>query len=75
MMRHHILRLLAAVAVSGLLQIAGVLLPLLRTLLGTEPLSAMELTACGVAATVPGLALQVIQRAAARRGHKDQGKP
>jgi Ca2+-transporting ATPase len=54
--------LLGAVAVSGLLQLAGVLLPPLQTLLGTDPLSAMELTACGVAATAPGLALHLVER-------------
>jgi len=51
--------LLAAVAVSGVLQIAGVLLPPLQTLLGTEPLTATELAACAVVAALPGLALHL----------------
>jgi Ca2+-transporting ATPase len=45
--------LLAAVAVSGALQVAGALLAPLRTLLGTESLTAAELLACAVIATVP----------------------
>jgi Ca2+-transporting ATPase len=61
--------LLAAVAVSGLLQIGGVLLPPLRTLLGTEPLTGVELMACAVVGTVPGLALHVVQRVTGRRDH------
>ena len=52
--------LLAAVAVSGILQVAGVLLPTLRTLLGTEALSMPVLLACAAVAVVPGLALRVV---------------
>ncbi|MBM2616367.1 cation-transporting P-type ATPase [Actinoplanes sp. LDG1-06] len=52
--------LLAAVATSGLLQVAGVLLPPLQTLLGTEPLTGAELAVCAVVATIPGVALRVV---------------
>jgi Ca2+-transporting ATPase len=52
--------LVAAVAVSGLLQVAGVLLPPLRTLLGTEPLSVPVLLACAAVAVIPGLALRLV---------------
>ncbi|WP_240670680.1 cation-translocating P-type ATPase [Actinoplanes solisilvae] len=54
--------LLAAVALSGTLQVAGVLLPPLQTLLGTEPLTLTELLACAFAAMIPGAALRVIRR-------------
>jgi Ca2+-transporting ATPase len=64
--------LLAAVAVSGLLQIAGVLLVPLQTLLGTVPLTVTELAACGVAATVPGLALYLVQRVGRRRDNHEK---
>jgi Ca2+-transporting ATPase len=65
--------LLGAVAVSGVLQIAGVLLAPLQTLLGTESLTAAELAACVLVAALPGLALHLtalIGRAgrSARRG-------
>ncbi|WP_428982928.1 cation-translocating P-type ATPase [Phytohabitans maris] len=53
--RNHALT--AAVALSALLQLAGVLLPQLRDLLGTEYLSAAEIAACAAAATLPGLAV------------------
>jgi Ca2+-transporting ATPase len=49
--------LLAAVALSALLQVAGVLLPPLRDLLGTEPLSIVELLGCTAVAIIPGLLL------------------
>nr|WP_308129420.1 cation-transporting P-type ATPase [Actinoplanes polyasparticus] len=52
----------AAVAVSGLLQVAGVLLPPLRTLLGTETLSVPVLLACAAVAVIPGLALRLVRR-------------
>jgi len=54
--------LLAAVAVSGALQVGGVLLAPLRALLGTESLTLRELLACAVISTVPGLALHLIRR-------------
>jgi P-type Ca2+ transporter type 2C len=54
--------LLAAVAVSGALQVGGVLLAPLRALLGTQPVTVNELLACAVAGTVPGLALHLIRR-------------
>jgi Ca2+-transporting ATPase len=49
--------LLAAVALSGALQVAGVLVPALRELLGTEWLTATELLGCALVATLPSLAL------------------
>jgi len=62
--RNHALA--AAVALSALLQLAGVLLPPLRDLLGTEYLSAAELAACAAVATLPGLAVRLA--ATKRRG-------
>jgi Ca2+-transporting ATPase len=53
--------LLAAVALSAVLQIAGVLLAPLRDLLGTEPLNAVDLVACAAVAVLPGLALRVVR--------------
>jgi Ca2+-transporting ATPase len=53
--------LLAAVALSGVLQIAGVLTEPLRTLLGTEPLTAAELLGCALIAVLPGLALRALR--------------
>ncbi|MEV4642941.1 cation-transporting P-type ATPase [Actinoplanes sp. NPDC049548] len=54
--------LIAAVAVSAVLQVAGVLLPPLQTLLGTEALTVPELLMCTGMATLPGLALRVVHR-------------
>jgi Ca2+-transporting ATPase len=67
----HNWSLLGAVAVSGVLQVAGVLLSPLQTLLGTEPLTAAELAACAAIAALPGLALHLtslIGRRASRPG-------
>ncbi|GID91548.1 cation-translocating P-type ATPase [Amorphoplanes digitatis] len=58
--------LLAAVAISAVLQVAGVLLAPLRALLGTEALTAPELLACAVVAVLPGLALRLVHRRAQR---------
>jgi Ca2+-transporting ATPase len=52
----------AAVAVSAVLQVAGVLLTPLQTLLGTESLTATELLACAAVAAAPGVALRVARR-------------
>jgi Ca2+-transporting ATPase len=54
--------LLAAVAASGVLQVAGVLAGPLRTLLGTSQLTVPELLACAVVAVVPGAALWILRR-------------
>ncbi|MER6593810.1 HAD-IC family P-type ATPase [Micromonospora purpureochromogenes] len=54
--------LLVAVALSALLQIAGVLLPPLRVLLGTDPLTGLDLLACAAVATLPGIALRLLRR-------------
>jgi Ca2+-transporting ATPase len=54
--------LLYAVALSAVLQVAGVLLPPLRALLGTDPLTAAELLACAATATLPALAAGLILR-------------
>jgi Ca2+-transporting ATPase len=51
--------LLVAVALSAVLQVAGVLLEPLRALLGTVALSPAELAACAAAALLPGLALRL----------------
>ena len=55
----------AAVAASAVLQLAGVYLPGLRLLLGTEPLTAGELASCVLAGLVPGLVVAA-QRALIR---------
>src|SRR5690606_34577766 len=57
--------LLAALALSAVLQVAGVLLPPLRGLLGTETLTALDLLGCAAVATLPGLVLGLGR---ARRG-------
>jgi Ca2+-transporting ATPase len=54
--------LLWAVAASGVLQVAGVLVEPLRALLGTAPLSGAELLACAAVAILPGLALRLLRR-------------
>jgi len=54
--------LLGAVAVSAVLQVGGVLLGPLQTLLGTESLTVLELSACAVVAVVPGAALRLSRR-------------
>lgn len=48
-----------AVAVSALLQVAGVLVAPLRDLLGTRPLGAVDLLACAVVSVLPGLVLRL----------------
>jgi Ca2+-transporting ATPase len=58
----------AAVALSAALQLAGVLLPPLRDLLGTVPLTPVELLACAAVAVVPGLALTLGRRLGAAPG-------
>ncbi|MFG1605186.1 cation-translocating P-type ATPase [Actinoplanes sp. NPDC049265] len=58
--------LLVAVGVSGLLQVAGVLVPSLRVLLGTDPLTLAELLACAAVAVLPGLALRVTRSSGLR---------
>jgi P-type Ca2+ transporter type 2C len=60
--RHANPGLLAAVAVSAVLQVAGILVPPLRALLGTEALGPVALIACGAVATLPGLAVQLAGR-------------
>jgi P-type Ca2+ transporter type 2C len=59
--------LLAAVAISAVLQIAGVLVPPLRALLGTDPLGPVTLAACAAVATLPGLAVHLAGRARLRK--------
>jgi P-type Ca2+ transporter type 2C len=54
--------LLLAVALSALLQVAGVLLPPLRELLGTEPLTVVQLAACAAVSVLPGLGLALSRR-------------
>ncbi|WP_309246111.1 HAD-IC family P-type ATPase [Verrucosispora sioxanthis] len=46
----------------SLLQVAGVLLPPLRELLGTEVLGVTELLACAAVSVLPGLALRLTRR-------------
>jgi Ca2+-transporting ATPase len=57
----------AAVAVSAVLQVAGVLIPPLRALLGTQPLGPVALAGCAAAATLPGLAVHLARRARCRK--------
>jgi Ca2+-transporting ATPase len=52
----------AAVAVSAALQVAGVLVAPLRTLLGTAPLSATDLLACLLVAALPGAVVALVRR-------------
>jgi Ca2+-transporting ATPase len=47
------------VAVCVLLQLAGVLAGPLRTLLGTEPLTAVTILACCAVAVLPGALLRL----------------
>ncbi|HEX6497461.1 MAG TPA: cation-transporting P-type ATPase [Micromonosporaceae bacterium] len=59
-----------AVALSAVLQVAGVLVGPLRTLLGTQPLTWSELGACALVAAVPGVVLglgRALSGGAARR--------
>ena len=49
--------LFAAMAVSAVLQVAGVLVPVLRDVLGTEPLTVTELLSCAAVSVLPGLGL------------------
>jgi Ca2+-transporting ATPase len=54
--------LLVAVALSALLQIGGVAIPALQTLLGTAGLTLVDLLACAALAAVPGLTLRLLWR-------------
>jgi Ca2+-transporting ATPase len=54
--------LLAAVAVSALLQVAGVLVGPLQALLGTAALTPVELLGCALIAVLPGAALRALRR-------------
>jgi Ca2+-transporting ATPase len=59
--------LLVAVAVSAILQLAGVLVEPLRDLLGTDPLTGGDLLVCAAASLLPGLAVGIALRRARRR--------
>jgi Ca2+-transporting ATPase len=72
--RHANPGLLAAVAVSAVLQVAGVLVPPLRALLGTDPLGPVGLIACAAVATLPGLVVHLARRLAPPSGG-DAGQP
>jgi Ca2+-transporting ATPase len=65
--------LLAAVALSAVLQVAGVLVPALRELLGTEWLTGTQLLGCAAVATLPGLALALGRRW--RRSTREPARP
>ncbi|MFI7602386.1 cation-translocating P-type ATPase [Actinoplanes sp. NPDC049681] len=54
--------LIAAVTLSAILQVSGVLLPPLQTLLGTEALTVPELLMCAGVAAIPGVALRLVHR-------------
>jgi Ca2+-transporting ATPase len=66
--------LLAALALSALLQVAGVLAPPLRDLLGTEELDWWELLGCAVVATVPGIVVR-LSRGRPHRPTQPPGRP
>ncbi|WDZ82384.1 cation-translocating P-type ATPase [Micromonospora cathayae] len=66
--RHGNRALLVAVAGSALLQVAGVLLPPLRDLLGTEALGGAELLACVAVSVLPGLLLRGLRRSRPEAG-------
>ncbi len=55
----------AAVAMSVVLQVAGVWVAPLRELLGTEPLTLAEVALCAAVAAIPGIAVFLVYR---RRG-------
>jgi len=55
-----------AVAVSAALQLGGVAVAPLRTLLGTQPLSLRQVGVCVAAAAVPGVAVALIRRVRGR---------
>jgi len=56
-----------AIALSATLQVAGVAVAPLRALLGTQPLTLVQLGACAVAALLPAVALATIRWLATRR--------
>jgi Ca2+-transporting ATPase len=58
--------LLAAVALSGVAQVAAVILAPLRSLLRTEALSPTQLLICVAVAAIPGTALALIRKARSR---------
>ncbi|GAB1646298.1 cation-translocating P-type ATPase [Krasilnikovia sp. MM14-A1259] len=62
--------LIAAVAVSALLQVGAVLVPVLRELLGTVALTAPELLACAAVSLLPGIGL-LLQRRLGRTAAKN----
>ena len=57
--------LLVAVAISAAMQVAGVLVPPLRTLLGTQALTPIVLLGCATLAALPALTLVAIRRVSA----------
>ena len=62
--------LLAAVAVSAVLQVGAVLWTPLRALLTTEPLSASQLAWCAAVAALPGTALAATRLASRSSGRR-----
>ncbi|MDG4770156.1 cation-transporting P-type ATPase [Solwaraspora sp. WMMD792] len=67
--------LVFAVAGAGLLQLAGVYLGPLRTLLGTEPLALTELAACAAVAALPALVLHLSRSGNGRGSGPDSPRP
>ncbi|MCX6395794.1 MAG: cation transporting ATPase C-terminal domain-containing protein [Propionibacteriales bacterium] len=61
--------LLAAVGGSFALAVAGVYLPVLQSLLGTEPLAAADLAVCGAVAAVGWLAARATSQGVGRWAH------
>jgi Ca2+-transporting ATPase len=57
----------AAVAVSAVLMLAGIGVPVLRDLLGTVALTPTDLLWCAVAGSIPGLAVRGVRVARSRR--------
>jgi Ca2+-transporting ATPase len=62
--------LAAAIALSGILQVAAVSWEPLRILLGTQPLTAGQLAGCAAVATLPGAGLATVRAIMRHRGHR-----
>jgi P-type Ca2+ transporter type 2C len=64
-----------AIVVSAVLQVAGVLVPPLRALLGTQPLGPADLAACALVAAIPALILTLGGRASVMRRRRTASGP
>jgi Ca2+-transporting ATPase len=64
-----------AIVVSAVLQVAGVLVPPLRALLGTQPLGPADLAACALVAAIPALIHTLGGRASVMRRRRAASGP